>query len=320
MLDRIDMHAHFLPGFYREALLAAGQDRPDGIRALPAWDEVTALNTMDQLGIRTAMLSISSPGVHFGETGKAVELARQVNEEAARLVAAHPGRFGFFASLPVPDIAEAVTELRYALDVLGADGIVLATHQHGVYLGNRRLEPIYAEIAARSSALFIHPTAPLCFDELALGYPAPLLEFMLDTTRSIADLVLSGVLTNHPGLTVIVPHAGAALPVLVNRLDLLAPVLVGGDERPVPSVRRAMRRLHFDLAGAPVEEQLQALLAVADPRHVHYGSDYPFTRASACGALATQLETTAVLTGPQRRQIFTDNALSLFPRLARTQS
>jgi len=36
MLDRIDMHAHFLPRFYREALVAAGQERPDGIRALPA--------------------------------------------------------------------------------------------------------------------------------------------------------------------------------------------------------------------------------------------------------------------------------------------
>jgi hypothetical protein len=36
---------------------------------------------------------------------------------------------------------EAVSELRYALDVLGADGIVRESNQRGVYLGDERLEP-----------------------------------------------------------------------------------------------------------------------------------------------------------------------------------
>jgi len=34
--DRIDVHAHYIPETYRDALVAAGQAHPDGIPALPA--------------------------------------------------------------------------------------------------------------------------------------------------------------------------------------------------------------------------------------------------------------------------------------------
>lgn len=311
--DRIDLHAHYLPDFYRAALIAAGKGQPDGIPGIPPWSVTDALAAMDRLGVRTAMLSISSPGVHFGDATSAVELARQVNEEGARLVRDHPGRFGLFASVPVPEMDDAIAEVRYALDVLGADGIVLETHQHGVYLGDRRLEPLYAEIAARHAVVFVHPTTPPGAEHIPLAYPAPLLEFMFDTTRSIADLVLSGTLDRHPDLRVVVPHAGATLPVLVNRIDLLAPLL--GTTGAVPSVRAAMRRLHFDLAGAPVAEQLQALLAVTPAEHVHYGSDFPFTPVAACLGLAEQLATTPLLDDTDRERMFRDNALDLFPRL-----
>jgi predicted TIM-barrel fold metal-dependent hydrolase len=316
--SRIDLHAHYLPDFYRAALAAAGLSRPDGIPAIPSWDETTALQAMDALSVRTAMLSISSPGVHFGDKGKAVEMARLVNEEAVRLAERHPGRFGLFASLPAPEIEESVEELRYALDVLDADGIVLETNQRGMYLGNERLEPIFAEVASRSSVIFIHPTSPFGADELSLDYPAPVLEFMFETTRSIADLILAGVLQRHPGLRVIVPHAGAALPVLVNRIDLLAPALSNGAL--VPEAREAMKLLHFDLAGAPVEELLRALLSVASPEKLHYGSDYPFTPLAACSALATRLENTPTLTDSLRDAVFHSNSVRLFPRCAGADS
>lgn len=58
---------------------------------------------MDRNGIQVAMTSISSPGVYFGDAPFAVRLARRCNEKAALLVAAHPGRFGAFATLPLPD-------------------------------------------------------------------------------------------------------------------------------------------------------------------------------------------------------------------------
>ncbi len=313
---RVDVHAHFLPEVYRRALAEAGIDRPDGIKAVPTWSEQLALDTMDRLDIEVAMLSISSPGVHLGDDQAARALARAVNDEAAALRDRHPGRFGFFASLPLPDVSGAVAELQHSLDVLGADGVVVETNAAGIYLGAPTVEPLYAELSARSSVLFVHPTTPHCAEHLALSYPRPMLEFMFETTRSITDMVLSGALQRHPDMRVLVPHAGAALPVLAARVELLLPLLAEPGGPAMPSLRDALRLLHFDLAGAPVEELLNALLAVADPSRIHYGSDFPFTPADTCLTLTDLLEHTATLDDRQRGAIYAGNARRLFPRLA----
>ena len=91
---RIDVHAHYLPEVYRDALVAAGQDRPDGIPVLPEWSEVLALAAMDRLDVRLAILSISSPGVHVGDAAAAVELARGINETGAQITRASPESSG----------------------------------------------------------------------------------------------------------------------------------------------------------------------------------------------------------------------------------
>ncbi len=317
MTGRIDVHAHFVPGFYRQALIDAGQDHPDGIRAIPDWSETAHLELMDRLNIATAMLSISSPGVHFGDAGQAVALARRCNEEGARLSAGPGGRFGHFACLPVPEIGASVAEARRALDELGADGIVLQTNHRGVYLGNPVLAPLFDELNERGTVIFLHPTSPRCAAEhLSLGYPRPMLEFMFDTTRSVTDLILSGAAERYPNLTFIVPHAGAALPVLANRIELLLPLLTPPGAPSKPSVRQALRRLHFDLAGAPVQELLGALGGVADPRHLHYGSDYPFTPAEPAVRLAGILDNTDDISAPARQALMSENSLALFPRLS----
>jgi predicted TIM-barrel fold metal-dependent hydrolase len=309
---RIDVHAHYLPEVYRDALVAAGQDRPDGIPVLPEWSVELALAAMEQLEVRLAILSISSPGVHFGDAAAAAELARGINETGAQITRANPGRFGFFAVLPLPEVDAAVVETRYALDDLGADGVSLLTNYRGMYLGDPRLEPVYAEVAARRSVVFVHPTSPPNPAE-APRFAAPMLEFIFETTRSITDLVLSGVLVRHPDLRIIVPHAGAALPVLANRVDMMAPFLVGAADGPaVPSLRSALNTVHFDLAGAPVDEQLAALLAVADPSRLHYGSDFPFTPWQGCQYLAQQLHDSPLLDAPGREAIFRGNAFDLF--------
>jgi predicted TIM-barrel fold metal-dependent hydrolase len=316
MTSRIDVHTHFVPDFYRDALVAAGHQRPDGIADIPAWDEQAALAAMDELDIAAAALSISSPGVHFGDDAAAADLARRCNDEGARLAAVRPGRFGFFASLPLPDVPAAVTELDRAMGELGALGAVLETNHHGQYLGDSALEELYAELARRGAVVFIHPTSPSRCSELALGYPRPMLEFIFETTRSITNLVISGVLERHPELRVIVPHAGAVLPVLANRIDLLLPILGEPGAPTPPGMRDALRRLYFDLAGAPVPELLGALLSVADPSHIMYGSDWPFTPLGACQALAQRIDATPLLAGELREQVLAGNAAQLLPTLA----
>ena len=122
---RLDIHAHFLPDFYRDALLQAGKAHPDGMPAIPAWNIEMALKLMDRLRIAAAILSISSPGVHFGDDRAATRLARRLNEVGNDIRKQHPDRFGFFAVMPLPNIELAIAEAAYALDQLDADGVIV---------------------------------------------------------------------------------------------------------------------------------------------------------------------------------------------------
>jgi predicted TIM-barrel fold metal-dependent hydrolase len=272
---RIDVHSHFLPGCYTAALSAAGHAPPDGIAELPAWTATGHVALMDRVGIATAMLSISSPGVHFGDDVAARALARQVNDEGHRTVREHPDRFGLLASLPVPDLNGSIAEIRYCYDHLGVDGVVLLTNVGGTYLGDPALEPIFDELDRHQARIFVHPTSPACWPGTSLGRPRPMLEFLFDTTRAVVNLVLNGTVARHPDLAFIIPHAGAALPVIADRVAAFATVLADVD--PEADVMRDLARLHYDLAGFPVPRQLDALFSCTAMEHLHYGSDYPFT-------------------------------------------
>jgi 6-methylsalicylate decarboxylase len=309
---RVDVHAHFIPDFYRTALIEAGHARPDGMPMIPDWDPTAALAFMDELSIATSLLSISSPGVHFGDDAAACELARRVNEEGAKLRRDYPGRFGFLASLPLPNVDAAIIEAVHALDVLSADGVVLETNAHGCYLGDPSLASLWTVLATRRTSVLIHPTSPVC--SCIDRHPRPMLEFLFDTTRSVADLVLAGVPHQYPEISFIVPHAGAALPILANRVDAFAALSRGSSTQQAMS--EALGQFHFDLAGMPVPHLLLALLAVADPHRLHYGSDYPFTPNDVCRRLADQLEVTPLLSEDLRRGMWRDNALELFPMLS----
>ena len=48
-----------------------------------------------------------------------------------------------------------------------------------------------------------------------------MLEFFFDTTRTVVDLVLNGVIAAHPDVRLIVPHAGATLPLVAEHVSRL---------------------------------------------------------------------------------------------------
>jgi predicted TIM-barrel fold metal-dependent hydrolase len=318
---RIDVHAHFVPDFYRDALVETGQTTPDGMPNIPKWSEEIALSMMDQLQIEKAILSISSPGSNFGDDTKAKQLSRRLNEEGTRLKHAHPGRFGIFAVTPLPNVNMAVEEAVYALDHLHADGVVVESNHRGIYQGDPCLNPLYAELNARKATLFIHPTSPSCAGcgTLALSYPAPMLEFMFETTRAITNLVLSGATQRFPDIRIIVPHAGAALPVMASRVDALATSVLKAPGKTIPALAIEMRKFHYDLAGAPLPELLTALLTIADSNHLFYGSDWPFTSLNTVRELAADLDSTPLLNGDLRQEVMSANALRWFSSLTSVQ-
>ena len=172
MAGLIDVHHHFLPSRYREAVERSAEAPPDGIVRLPDWSEDEAVRFIDTAGIETAYLSISSPGVLL-DGSDAAEIARMANDTAAELIGRHPGRFGAFAALPLPDVDASLEEIARALDVLKLDGVGLLTHHGDVYLGAAALDPVFDELNRRRAVVFVHPTSPLCCGDAWLGYPRP---------------------------------------------------------------------------------------------------------------------------------------------------
>jgi predicted TIM-barrel fold metal-dependent hydrolase len=311
----VDVHCHFLSPAYRDALAAAGIDRPDGFPHVPAWEIDSALAAMDEVGIAVAMLSVSSPGVHFVPGEATRLLARQVNEDGAAVVRERPDRFGLLASLPLPDVDAALAEIAYASDVLGADGFVLMTNYDGVYVGNEVIEPVIAELDRRQAVVAVHPTSPPGWEQLTLGRPRPMLEFPFDTTRMFVDLILSRTLLRYPRIRWIVPHVGSALTALVDRVDVFSSLFLRGDDDESAGVPAQLRGLYYDLTGPALPRALPALLALADPGRLLYGSDLPFPPPAAVQRMAEDLATTDILDAEVRHAMFATNALTLFPRL-----
>jgi 6-methylsalicylate decarboxylase len=310
------MHAHFLPDEYRRALKAAGIDALDGMpTGVPPWTTGAALELMDEAGIAMAVLSISSPGVLL-EAGEhpAVRLASLVNDAAAEISRAHPDRFGFVATLPLPDVDASLAELDRSLAELSARGVVLLTNYRGYYLGDARFDPVFAELHRRGAVVVLHPTSPRGGSSPAPGYPPPMLEFIFDTTRAVINLIMSRTVDRYPGISFVVPHGGAALPVVVDRVERVGASIERAAGRDPVDVSAALARLHYDVAGGTPDGLLPALLRMARPDHLLYGSDYPFTPGSRVLDLAALLRATDLLSAGERRDVLAGNARRLLRR------
>src|ERR1700677_1818815 len=306
---RVDVHAHFLPEVYVQALDRAGLKTLDGGFPVPQWSAEAAIEMMDRQGIATAMMSLSSPSAHFRPPAERPRLVAEVNDAGAALVGSHPGRFGYFATLPMPDIAASLAELRRAFDQLGADGVVLMTNTDGVYLGSPAFAPIFAELNRRQATLFLHPTSPACFEALALGRPAPLLEFPLDTTRTIVDLIYTRTLQTHPDIKVIVPHGGAALPALVARIAAFAGVpFIAPRPTSEAEVFETLERLYYDVALSAHPVPFAALRRIAPITQILFGSDWPFTPEPGVARNIHQLTQANALTEAEARAVARENA------------
>jgi len=310
---RIDVHHHIVPPAYASWLASEGL-RDAGGRELPAWSAEDALALMDEHEIATAVVSVSTPGVHLHpKIGKDVARAkaREVNELAARLAHDHPGRFGFFATLPVLDVDAALEEARYAFDTLHASGVILLANVQGRYLGAPEDEPLFAELDRRGAVVFVHP-AELPAPRVD-GMPPFAADFLLDTTRASYRLVRNGIVRRYPSVRIILSHAGGFVPYASHRLAI---AITGDTQRPPSEVLEDFASFYFDTALSGSPAALPSLLAFAKPGHVLFGSDWPYAPPIAVSFFTGQLDAYAALDAAGHAAIDRANAELLFPGLA----
>lgn len=307
MTTKIDTHHHIVPPAYATWLEQRGITA--GGLAIPHWSTEGALDLLDAEGTATGIFSVSTPGVHLGDDVEAREKAREVNEFAAGVVRQYPERFGFFATLTLPDVAGAIDEVRYALDTLNADGIVLISSVRGTYLGDEAWAPLFEELNNRHAVVFVHPGDLPC--EPVPGIPPFAADFLLDTTRAAINIARSGWLERFPNVKIILSHAGGFVPYAAERIARI----VSPDGKNAGGLAR-LKRFYFDTALSSSPYALPALLAFADPSHITFGSDWPYANKERSVNFTRQLEAYP-LSDAQREAIYRTNAEALFPRLAK---
>ncbi|HVV94106.1 MAG TPA: amidohydrolase family protein [Hyphomicrobiales bacterium] len=304
---KIDVHTHSIPPFLAEAATKAGRGASIS-RGFPDWTPALALAFMAENGISRSYLSISQPGVHFGDDAAARDLARRCNDHFAALIESHPGRFGAFAALPLPDVDAALAEAERALDGLKLAGVGLLASYGTAFLGDPEFDPLLALLDERGAVAFVHPNYHSSSRGLGMAIPGFLVEFPIDTTRAVANLIFGGALERFPRIRFVLAHNGGAVPYLGWRLAM-APLI---DQRfqsfSRESILAALQRFYYETAQAAGPATMAALGEIADPSRLLYGTDWPYCppavaragdEALAAGQAPTALD--AILRGNAAR-------------------
>jgi len=318
----VDVHIHFLP----PALLATWLKRSDPPRAerragrlvLDFGDGYTevlderlsrpdaVVESLTESGVDAAVLSINQPGVLRLPPAQARAIARDANDELTDLVRRHPGTLAGLATLPWQDTDAAVAELERAA-AAGLKGAMACSNVAGVPLDVATFDPTLAAAAACSMVLLLHPTVPATVGALREHGLICGAGFLFDTTTAVLRMIFAGTFDRHPGMRVLLAHAGSLLPLLVGRLDreyarTALPLRLPDGRVPGDYVRR----LYTDtIAGSP--KALELAIDLLGPDRVCFGSDFPFgnersalelvraaalspdTFAAVCGGNATEL-------------------------------
>jgi predicted TIM-barrel fold metal-dependent hydrolase len=315
---RIDVHHHLIPPAFEKALSNKGIQTVPGAR-LPTWTSEESLDVMQLNGIQTAILSLSSPGVYFGDVNEAVSLARVCNEYAAQLKRDNPGILGFFAVLPMPFPDLACSEAIYALDVLNADGIILMASSDGVFLGDPQLNDLMAELNRRKTVVFEHPNIHARSNALKLNTPGFFgVESLCETTSAAINLILTGTMETYPDIKWILSHAGGFLPYVAWRISL-GDFMPGQAQKAPRGILHYIKQFYYDTALSSSPYAMAALLQLVEPSHILFGSDFPFAPTPVVANEVESLEKVSLLTDEVKYKVNRGNAINLFPQYRRAQ-
>ena len=309
---RIDMHYHHVTPAWLADPSVASTLPPLVIRQAREWSPARAIEEMDRNRVATVVCSVSNPGVSFGNAAQARRLSRECNEYGATMRHDHPGRFGLFAALPLPDVEGSLREIAHAFDVLKADGIGLFSSYGDQWLADPAFAPVFEELSRRRAVVYVHPIAPSCCRNLIEGLPAAVIEYPIDTTRTILYWIMRQSATRYPGVRMIFSHAGGLIMGGVGRLSILIRTQEGLRSRMPADLAAEISRLYYEISSSTDAVTMAALRASVPNSHILLGTDSPF------GPMAPTLDQLMALGLPpdELRAIERDNAFALMPSLA----
>ncbi len=307
----IDVHHHIAPPGYLQMKLESDLEPANAHRdrLYVGWNPGVALDSMDEGATATAITTITD-GTFIALHPERARIAREVNDYAAKMQQDHPGRFGHFTTLPMPDVDACLKEIEYGLDELGFDGVDIRTSYNLQWLGDPAFAPIYEELNRRKAIVYSHPHEPPFAHNLIRGVPGSTIEYCTDTSRAIASVVFGGVATRYPDVRFIFSHGGGTMPFLLERFTDLAKRDQHAKRFP-KGVLPELKKFYYEVAQAVHPGALDALLRLAPLNHVLFGTDFPHFNARDTGR---KLAAYDGFGAKELAAVTRANALKLFPR------
>jgi aminocarboxymuconate-semialdehyde decarboxylase len=297
----IDVHNHFYPPSYLDALRAGGgsvrvTSDSDGNPvihypgdynvAVPGHRDIAyRADVLERDGVDTQVITLTTPGVHVEEPARAARFASMVNDDFARIIADRAPRFAALATLPLNDPAAAVRELRRAMTELRLPGAMLFSNVNGVALRDDRYLPLYEAANDLGAVLHIHPTSPVGVEAMTDYWLMPLVGFLFDTTLAAAGLVFAGVPRRFPRIKWVLSHLGGAIPYLAERLDRGFHAFSECRQNIDRPPSEFLKQMHYDTVNFDAAA-LRLALEFAGPSKILAGSDYPHAIGSIPSMLA----------------------------------
>jgi predicted TIM-barrel fold metal-dependent hydrolase len=303
---RIDVHHHFgSPAF----VSMVNTKKSQGFQIWQPYTPARAIEDMDRGGVATSMISITTPGIWFGNIDETRRFARQENEYGARMVSDYKGRFGLFAVLPLPDVDASLREIEYAFDTLKAEGVGLLSNWGNKWLADESFKPVLEELNRRKAIVYTHGAAPGCCGGYFLpNVPETTIEYNTDVSRTIISLISTGTADRTPDIRYILSHGGGTITALTGRFlgNEASAENLAGNPKPNSKLYH-LRRFYYDTAASTNPVNIQALKMLAGSSQIVFGTDYPFGNSANIGAALQKVG----LSADELRGVDRENAVKM---------
>jgi predicted TIM-barrel fold metal-dependent hydrolase len=217
---RIDVHAHYWPGTYIEALIAAGVSGIGGV-ARQADDFDHRLAILDRNGVDLQVLSAIGLPVALPDADAAVATTALLNDLYADVARRYPGRFAAFASVPLPHVEAAIAETERCYSDLGVLGVGLPCNVDGRPIDSPEFEPFWENLARHNAVVYVHPAGmdSACHPGMSQWGLHTAYGSAMQITVAPIRMVYSGLSARHPTLRFVFAMCAGCLPFLWPRSE-----------------------------------------------------------------------------------------------------
>jgi len=258
-----------------QVVIARGRKMRSVLR--PYSDVEKILDEQDKAGVDHILLSPWSALFKYDfEPEEGLRISRIQNKALADLTQRYPKKISALGTVPLQDVPLAIQELKSLMQEPGLCGVEIAASVRDVFVGDDSFRPFWAAVEETGALVFIHPTTGgLGISGLGDYYMHNCVGNPLETAVVASQMVMAGIMEEHPNLKVLLAHGGGAVLSIRGRMRHAHSFQPTAQKRLKESPIESLKRFYYDTV---VHDQtlLRQLIEFVGEDHVVVGSDYPY--------------------------------------------